>query len=1099
MRTGTNNNEDEDDDNDNDDLSYDGSIITSQLVTMQAGDMGESFRSINSNNSNSSSGTASPTTATATAATPIKKTRRSLASPNRKANSTSTNMSKNTTTSPTKKFFLGNNPSQQQQQQQQRSPRRILGRRSRSLSPQQKLLKKNEHENSSSRNVRVVTSNSREEYVEEEEYTTMNTKRPTSAGGGLQKTTTTTTEVSFPFYPSKTNTNQQDSDVKSIDTRLIPDDQIFEEFDDDDEEEEEEEEEEFNNVERLSAIVWKRKSGISGKIKSGYAQASEKAATFTSNFKLNNKKNQESVSGENVDHPSWERRRIILDGRLLLYYDKDAEVGDDYNNNNTTTTDNNQQSDAGIVNTDTVSLPLLKGSNGQQPLPPQDNNTSSSSPTTTSCIPFSNPPTTYCSPSLPTIPRLIKKFSLIDQAKHKTAIDTPRGVIDIVNRHTVVSASSPRFNTTPTPFALSITSKSEPKWMLCFENHKELLKWLNTLANLSMRRNLSFKTLNIKQNKSEDVCIGASDKWWLLPPPPKRSISEGASNSTPPPPPPPPTPTSSRNTRNTATLIRNYSSSTSSTSSSLNNNATSTNKNELIRVVEEQEEVVNERQLGGAGGTKNSLAVESTYASSTSSTKVTTQPTPPAFSPIIVSKSILIQLVILINISFLYIVFLALMGQKMIMSYLYVAFVVNAGGFFILNTCERDDYNDETTNSIRYYNKRNNKSQKQQQLLPSLVASDNTTAVQPYTDNKRKILLKNLPSETNDIRNRTFSSGSIKYPFKPLAGASTIHLDDPHSSNLNKGNDPMVAWFPSCVSNTQTRGVDYLTTKKKIPCPASLYELIKVDAYEAEEEMLEIGQQMNISQITSLSCNDDEGIYNKVFDTTSTTCNASTKTWKAPDTFIVALTLPTSAPKIGRPNSDRKGYVTTGYYRMRKVTRSILRVVTHPNYNPDKHDEKLRNALVDENQKIMINGVKLFEDWCRKAPTDHSMQKRFKFIAKGDNLREVGCPSWICKYNGKPILIKRPGVTGFLYSYDNVMEFDLSLMPFPYLFKSAMVYLKEHLFPKMLMTFSFLIEGRSEDELPEILIGNGLQLCFVNPKHVSMAKDVFEGTAPKSF
>merc|ERR1711957_504905 len=135
-----------------------------------------------------------------------------------------------------------------------------------------------------------------------------------------------------------------------------------------------------------------------------------------------------------------------------------------------------------------------------------------------------------------------------------------------------------------------------------------------------------------------------------------------------------------------------------------------------------------------------------------------------------------------------------------------------------------------------------------------------------------------------------------------------------------------------------------------------------------------------------------------------------------------------------------------------------------------------------ENHKSMVNGVKLWEDFCTHAPNDPEKMKRFKFIARGDNLREVGCPRWMCNYNGKPILVKKPGTTGFIFSYDNMIEFDLSLLSFPYLFKSAMTYLQENLFTKMLMTFAFIIEGRTEDDLPELLIGNGLQICYVETK-----------------
>ncbi len=103
----------------------------------------------------------------------------------------------------------------------------------------------------------------------------------------------------------------------------------------------------------------------------------------------------------------------------------------------------------------------------------------------------------------------------------------------------------------------------------------------------------------------------------------------------------------------------------------------------------------------------------------------------------------------------------------------------------------------------------------------------------------------------------------------------------------------------------------------------------------------------------------------------------------------------------------------------------------------------------------------------------------------------------ILNYNGKPILIKRSGQTGFLY--DNldpivsekngnvskcasVMEFHLNLHAFPFLCRQAIVMLKDYYFAKMLTTFAFTIEGRSEDELPEVLIGDGLQVHYPDPQ-----------------
>lgn len=64
--------------------------------------------------------------------------------------------------------------------------------------------------------------------------------------------------------------------------------------------------------------------------------------------------------------------------------------------------------------------------------------------------------------------------------------------------------------------------------------------------------------------------------------------------------------------------------------------------------------------------------------------------------------------------------------------------------------------------------------------------------------------------------------------------------------------------------------------------------------------------------------------------------------------------------------------------------------------------------------------------------------------------------------------------------------------PLPYMFRQAMTYLKEHYFPQMVMTFAFIIEGREDNELPEIVLGNPIQLPFVHPQNMIKSEDVFK-------
>ena len=58
--------------------------------------------------------------------------------------------------------------------------------------------------------------------------------------------------------------------------------------------------------------------------------------------------------------------------------------------------------------------------------------------------------------------------------------------------------------------------------------------------------------------------------------------------------------------------------------------------------------------------------------------------------------------------------------------------------------------------------------------------------------------------------------------------------------------------------------------------------------------------------------------------------------------------------------------------------------------------------------------------------------------------------------------------------------------------------MKDTLFKKILASVGLVIEGRSDDELPECLIGV-VQVCYPDPVIAIQASDFFSGKAPRSF
>lgn len=322
-----------------------------------------------------------------------------------------------------------------------------------------------------------------------------------------------------------------------------------------------------------------------------------------------------------------------------------------------------------------------------------------------------------------------------------------------------------------------------------------------------------------------------------------------------------------------------------------------------------------------------------------------------------------------------------------------------------------------------------------------------------------------------------------KTSFKPVAGSSTVQVAKSEDVGFNKNGDQLPSWVAIPPSVMDVRSHGYLTTRKKIPCPGELYECVAVDCFVSDNRFAEIAPRVRLPDAKFDDAEFADG----------------GKPWRSPDMFVASIALPTEPPRFGHGTDDGPGLTFVGYFKMKEETRRILRQIHNGGNDPATMNDDVPDPEQDV-QKRIVNGVRLWERYCRKAPSDPSFQARFKLIPAG-NLVELGCPLYIAKYNGKPVLIKRNRVTGFFDDHRqatgaDVMEFDISLHPFPYLFKQAMAYLKDN-FDKTMATFGFVIEGRSDEELPEVVIG-AMQVCRPSPKYTVKGEDFFGGTCPKS-
>lgn len=348
------------------------------------------------------------------------------------------------------------------------------------------------------------------------------------------------------------------------------------------------------------------------------------------------------------------------------------------------------------------------------------------------------------------------------------------------------------------------------------------------------------------------------------------------------------------------------------------------------------------------------------------------------------------------------------------------------------------------------------------------VASKVSTAALPKNKIEAGRKLANSSTKSKEAGRDKPKAG-----FKPIAGTTSVKLKNPTDPPANAKGQLFAGWRSPSAEFLRVRAMGYSTLKKKQASPGALFDCAQVEVFESPQRYPDMAPRVQLPKVEF----DDDG----------------PKTWRTPDVFVISIALPTDPPKLGRSSSDGGGYTVTMYFTMKQETRDILRRVTADGYDPSKDTP-------EDPSKSKVNAVRLLEEWIRRAPNDPSWFSRFKCVPNAHNLKEIGMPGWISNYNGKPFLIKRPGVTGFIHQHPELscVEFDISLHPFPYLAKQGICFMKDSYFKKVLVSFGFVIEGKTDDELPECILGC-MQLCYPDPIHAIQASDFFAGTAPRSF
>jgi len=253
----------------------------------------------------------------------------------------------------------------------------------------------------------------------------------------------------------------------------------------------------------------------------------------------------------------------------------------------------------------------------------------------------------------------------------------------------------------------------------------------------------------------------------------------------------------------------------------------------------------------------------------------------------------------------------------------------------------------------------------------------------------------------------------------PIAGATLTQVfTEPHYS-------PDHTWCKCDHRQFKVRiGPDYNKYKKKAPSGAPLFEPFAIDVFCTKQRCDHATQRFALPEEL---------------------VNVDTFNEHVPPIFVVQIQIPSEPPpSMFTTVEDGPGWSILLYFKITEDTRNQLK-----------------------NLSTASPAVKLFADYCKKAPNDPTFRGRFKVINSCTNLEELGMPSAIVQWNAKPVLIRR---TGTLFKGKGYIEKDIHVHKFATFAKSS-IHMITSRCGLMYMQIGFVIEGRDDGELPEVLFG----------------------------
>ena len=251
--------------------------------------------------------------------------------------------------------------------------------------------------------------------------------------------------------------------------------------------------------------------------------------------------------------------------------------------------------------------------------------------------------------------------------------------------------------------------------------------------------------------------------------------------------------------------------------------------------------------------------------------------------------------------------------------------------------------------------------------------------------------------------------------------------------NQPKPKGPQHFWSKGTAAEFQVRSVGYKSSKSKEPSAPPLYECIGVDLVRSNKLITNIGGTCPVFHNPSQSANVPH--YWTKDPKWSSSCGV-------PRVIVINMQLPYSSPSLWAPQSadSDPGFSVVSYYALSPSF--IDKLESCP-------AKKLLKRLIEEGKSVKESTA-------------------LKAIGLVENLDEVGFPDIVSGYNGKPVLVTKSAK--FHMVNPEVLEIEFDIRQWSILARKSLHSLHGKM-KEARCQFGMLIEGKTDEELPEQLLG----------------------------